>query len=219
MVIFDCNGVLVDSESIASAVLSEAFASIGLTAITPQFVARHFHGRRPADIFDTVARATKRILPDEFSASVAEQTLRRVRAELRPIPHAARALTWIRGPKAVASSSPLDRMRTSLDVTGLLSFFSERLFSASDVPKGKPAPDLFLHAAARLEVDPAQCIVVEDSAAGVRAARAAGMTPIGFVGGNDAAGRLVRDLGAAGARAVIADMRALHSAIVDLRGW
>ena len=70
-----------------------------------------------------------------------------------------------------------------------------------------------------MQVDPAKCIVVEDSAAGVSAAAAAGMTPIGFVGGSDAAGRLARELAAAGARAVIADMRALHSTIIDLRGW
>ena len=87
------------------------------------------------------------------------------------------------------------------------------------MPKGKPAPDLFFHAAGRMEVDPADCIVVEDSVAGVSAAAAAGMTPIGFVGGNDAAGRLAHDLGQAGARAVIADLRALHGTIVDLRGW
>lgn len=217
MVIFDCNGVLVDSESIASAVLAEAFASVGIR-ITPETVARRFHGRRPADIFNAVESATGKKLPTGFSADVAERTLRRIRMELRPIAHAAHALTWVRGPKAVASSSPIDRIRTSLEVTGLLGFFSERLFSASEVAKGKPAPDLFLRVAAHLRVDPAECIVVEDSAAGVSAAAAAGMTPIGFVGGSDAAGRLAGDLARAGARAVIADMRALHGTIVELRG-
>jgi HAD superfamily hydrolase (TIGR01509 family) len=218
LVIFDCNGVLVDSESIASTVLSEAFASVGVT-ISPQTIARRFHGRRPADIFQAVEASTGLKLSADFSAKVAEQTLQRLRTDLRPIPHAARALTWVRGPKAVASSSPFERIRTSLEVAGLIGFFSQRLFSASRVLKGKPAPDLFLHAAARLQVDPAQCIVVEDSAAGVKAAAAAGMTPIGFVGGSDTAGRLANDLAGAGARAVIADMRALHSTIVELRGW
>lgn len=217
MVIFDCNGVLVDSESIASAVLAKAFASVGVT-MTPQTVARRFHGRRSADIFEAVEVATGKKLPADLPAKVAEQTLQRMRAELRPIAHAARALTWVRGPKAVASSSPLERIRTGLEVTGLLGFFAKRLFSASGVLKGKPAPDLFLHAAARLQIDPAECIVVEDSAAGVTAAAAAGMTPIGFVGGSDVPGRLADELGRAGARAVIADMRALHGTIVELRG-
>lgn len=218
MVIFDCNGVLVDSEPIASAVLAEAFKRVGV-AITVDIVAHQFHGRRPADIFAAVEIATKRKLPSSFSAAVAAETLQRLRAQLRAIPHAAHALTWIRGPKAVASSSTFDRMHASLELTDLLRFFEPRLFSASDVPKGKPAPDLFRLAAARMQVDPAECIVVEDSAPGIAAAAAAGMTPIGFVGGSDAAGRLARNLSAAGARTVIADMRALHSTIIDLRGW
>jgi HAD superfamily hydrolase (TIGR01509 family) len=218
VVIFDCNGVLVDSEPIASAVLAEALAFVGVN-ITPQGVVRRFHGRRPADVYEAVEAATGKKLPPVFSSNVAAETLRRFRAELRPIPHAARALTWLRGPKAVASSSSYDRIRTSLEVTGLLNFFSQRLFSASGVIKGKPAPDIFLQAATRLQVDPAQCIVVEDSAAGVTAATAAGMMPIGFVGGSEAQGQLAGELATAGARAVIADMRALHSTIVNLRGW
>jgi len=218
VIIFDCNGVLVDSEPIAAAVLAETLKRVRL-AISAETVMRRFHGRRPADVFAAIETAAGRKLPDDFPAAVAAETLRRLDAELRPIPHAAHALTWLRGPKAVASSSSLDRIRLSLDVTGLLRFFAPRLFSASDVRRGKPAPDLFLLAAARSQVAPADCIVVEDSAPGVTAAAAAGMTPIGFVGGSHAAGRLASDLIAAGARTVIADMRALKSTVTDLRGW
>lgn len=218
MVIFDCNGVLVDSEQIASVVLASAFDRVGIT-LTPEVVARQFHGRRTADIFAAVEKQAKRSLPPNFAATVAAETLRRFRAELQPIPHAAHALTWIRGPKAVASSSAMDRIRTSLEVTGLLRFFEGRLFSASQVADGKPAPDLFLAAAAKLEADPADCIVVEDSAAGITAAKAAGMTPIGFIGAPHAGGRMVPELMAAGARTVIADMRALTATIIELRGW
>ncbi len=218
MVIFDCNGVLVDSEPIASAVLAGAFRRVGVP-LTADDVTRQFHGRRAADIFATVERATRRRLPLGFAAEVAEETLRRFRAELRAVPHAAHALSWLRGPKAVASSSALERMRTSLEVTNLLRFFGSRLFSASDVAAGKPAPDLFLLAAERMAVDPAECIVIEDSVAGIAAAAAAGMAPIGFVGGSHGGGELARDLLAAGARTVIADMRAVKSAVIDLRGW
>jgi HAD superfamily hydrolase (TIGR01509 family) len=218
VIIFDCNGVLVDSEPMAADVLAATFKHAGVTT-SAETVMRRFHGLRPADIFAAVEAATGRRLPSDFPATVALETLRRLRTELRSIPHAAHALTWLRGPKAVASSSPLDRMRLSLEVTGLLRFFEPRLFSASDVRSGKPAPDLLLLAAARCQVQPADCIVVEDSAAGVSAAVAAGMTPIGFVGGSHAAGRLASDLHAAGARTVIADMRALKSAVTDLRGW
>jgi HAD superfamily hydrolase (TIGR01509 family) len=218
VVIFDCNGVLVDSEPIASTVLSRALASLGIK-VPPQALARRFHGRRPADVFNEIERSTGRRLPKDFAQRVGDETLRRMRTELRPVPYAARALTWIRGPKAVASSSPLDRIQTSLEITGLLGFFCGRLFSASRVNRGKPAPDLFLHAAAQMQVHPSKCIVVEDSVPGITAASAARMTPIAFVGGNDAAGHLAGDLSKAGARAIIADMRHLPGTITNLRGW
>ncbi|MFZ3337629.1 MAG: HAD family phosphatase [Xanthobacteraceae bacterium] len=216
MVIFDCNGVLVDSEPIAAAVLSEALGRIGVT-LSATGAMRRFHGRRPADVFAAIQSATGKKLPPDFAAFVATQTLRRLRNELRPIAHAAHALTWIRGPKAVASSSPPERIRTSLEVTGLMRFFDLRCFSANAVRKGKPAPDLFLLAAARSEVEPSACIVVEDSAPGIAAA--AGMKPIGFVGGSLTPGKLAGELLANGARTIVADMRALKSAIADLRGW
>ena len=218
MVIFDCNGVLVDSEPIAAAVLSDALAQVGVK-LSAAGAMRRFLGRRPADVLAAIEATTGRRLPADFSAFVAAKTLRRLHAELRPIAHAAHALTWIRGPKAVASSSPFDRIRLSLEVTGLLRFFEPRLFSASAVRKGKPEPDLFLLVAERSHVDPGECIVVEDSVPGVAAAAAAGMTPIGFVGGNPAPGKLAAELIATGARAVVADMRGLKNAIADLRGW
>ncbi len=218
MVIFDCNGVLVDSEPIAATVLSEALGRIGV-ALSAAGVMRRFHGRRPADIFAAIETATGKKLPPGFSAVVATATLKRLRAELRPIAHAAHALTWIRGPKAVASSSAPDRIRASLEVTGLMRFFEPRLFSATAVRKGKPAPDLFLLAAAHSQVDPADCIVVENSAPGIAAAAAAGMRPVGFVGGSPAPGKLATELLATGACTIVADMRTLKSTIADLRGW
>jgi len=218
MVIFDCNGVLVDSEPIANAVLAEALARVGIP-LSAENVASRFHGRRPADVFAAVERVTGKTLPPAFATEVSAETVRRFRRELRPLPHVAHALTWLRGPKAVASSSPLDRIRAGLEVAGLIRYFGPHLFSASDVAKGKPAPDLFRYAAAKLAVDAGSCIVIEDSVPGVAAAAAAGMTAIGFVGGNATPGRLANDLINAGARTVIADMRALKSAVADIRGW
>ncbi len=218
MVIFDCNGVLVDSEPLATAIVSQEFIRAGF-ALTPDIVARYFTGRRPADMFAEVEIAAGRKLPVDFAATVAAETLRRFRAELRATRHAAYALTWLRGPKCVASSSSLDRIRLSLESTDLIRFFEPNLFSAGEVRNGKPAPDLFLHAAGRMHVDPRDCIVVEDSTVGVTAAVAAGMTVIGFVGGSHAGGRLGNQLGTAGATAVISDLRALKSTIIDLRGW
>jgi len=218
VVIFDCNGVLVDSEPIAAAVAAEEFTRVGIP-LSPAIVAHYFFGRRSADMFATIEAATKRKLPKNFAATVSTAMLKRLRAELRPTPHVAHALTWLRGPKCVASSSAIDRIRVSLEITGLARFFEPNLFSASDVPRGKPAPDLLLLAAERMKVRRPECIVVEDSPAGVAAARAAGMTPIGFVGGSHAVSNLSDQLMAAGARTVIADMRQLHSTIIALRGW
>jgi HAD superfamily hydrolase (TIGR01509 family) len=218
MVIFDCNGVLVDSEPIANAVLADALTRAGFP-MRVDVVARRFHGRRPADIFAMIEAQAGKKLPSGFASVIAAETLRRFRTELGAVPHVAHALAWVRGPKAVASSSTLDRIHLSLEVTDLLRFFQPRLFSASEVPKGKPAPDLFLLAATRMDVRPSKCIVVEDSTAGIAAAVTAGMKTIGFVGGSQTPGRLANDLVAAGARAVIADMRALKSTIIDLRGW
>ena len=218
MVIFDCNGVLVDSEPLATAIVSQEFIRAGF-ALTPDVVARYFTGRRQSDMFAEVEIAAGRKLPKDFATTVASATLRRFRTELRATAHAAHALSWLRGPKCVASSAKLDRMRVSLEATDLIRYFEPHLFSATDVPNGKPSPDLFLHAAAKMRVNPADCLVVEDSAVGVAAGVAAGMTVIGFVGGSHAGGKLGLHLSAAGARTVISDMRALKGTVIDIRGW
>ncbi len=218
MIIFDCNGVLVDSEPLATAIVSQEFMRAGFN-LTPDIVARYFTGRRPADMFAEVEIASGRKLPAGFAATVAGATLRRFRAELRATAHMAQALSWLRGPKCVASSSSFDRIRVSLESTDLIRYFDPHLFSATEVKNGKPAPDLFLHAAAKMQVAPRHCIVVEDSAVGVAAGVAAGMTAIGFAGGSHAGPRLGEQLRAAGARVVISDMRALKGTIIDLRGW
>jgi HAD superfamily hydrolase (TIGR01509 family) len=201
VIIFDCNGVLVDSEQLAATAAAHEFTRIGIP-ITSELVMRYFLGRRPADMF----------------AAVEAATLERLRVELRAMPHATHALTWLRGPKCVASSSSRDRIRASLEITGLARFFDFQ-FSASDVANGKPAPDLFLHAAARMGVKACDCIVVEDSPAGVTAATTAGMAAIGFVGGSHATAPLGEQLMQAGARTVVADLRHLKSTVVSLRGW
>ncbi|HVZ54453.1 MAG TPA: HAD family phosphatase [Pseudolabrys sp.] len=218
MVIFDCNGVLVDSEPLATSIVSNAFMRAGFP-LTPEIVARFFTGRRAVDMFAEVETAAGRKLPADFAATVARETLHRLRGELRASAHAAHALSWLRGPKCVASSSTLDRVRLSLESTDLLRFFDPYLFSANDVKNGKPAPDIFLHVARVMGVNPSDCLVVEDSIVGVTAAVAAGMRAIGFAGGSHARSPLEGQLRAAGAQRVITDMRALKGAVIDLRGW
>jgi HAD superfamily hydrolase (TIGR01509 family) len=218
VVIFDCNGVLVDSEQLAASVVSQEFMRAGFP-LTADIVTRYFTGRRPADMFAEVEAAARRKLPEGFPAAVSAAILRRFRAELRATRHATYALSWLRGPKCVASSSSLDRIRVSLETTDLIRFFEPYLFSGNDVTVGKPAPDLFVHAAKKMHVPPSDCVVVEDSPVGVAAGVAAGMTVIGFVGGSHAGPQLGNHLRAAGATSVINDLRALKSTIIDLRGW
>jgi HAD superfamily hydrolase (TIGR01509 family) len=218
LVIFDCNGVLIDSEPIAAAVAAEELARLGI-AIPAEAIVECFAGRRPVDIFATIEAATHRKLPLNFAAVVGAATVRRFRTELRAMPHVAYALTWLRGPKCVASSSPIDRVRLSLQMTDLLRYFEPHLFSASEVERGKPAPDLFLDVAARMNVEPSDCIVIEDSPAGVTAAVNAGMKPVGFIGGGHASAHLGKQLLAAGARTIFVDMRQLKSTVLALRGW
>ena len=143
--------------------------------------------QRPAELVGDLAACAEAEgvrLPVGFADHVARVTLSRLRAEVRVTPHVLHALTWLRGPKAVASSSPLDRIRASLECTDLLRFFEPNVYSASHVPNGKPAPDLFLYAAAQMDVPPRDCMVVEDSRAGIAAACAAGMRVLGFAGGS-----------------------------------
>ena len=218
MVIFDCNGVLVDSERLAASVASQELTRAGF-ALPPEVIGRYFTGRRPADMFLEIERAARRKLPDNFTQTVMTATLARFRQELRANAHVAYALSWLRGPKCVASSSAFDRIRVSLETTDLIRYFEPYLFSATEVTKGKPAPDLFLLAAAKMHVEPSDCIVVEDSPVGVAAAVAAGMNAIGFVGGSHAGDQLAVQLTQQGARIIINDMRALKTAIVNLRGW
>jgi len=128
-------------------------------------------------------------------------------------------LSWLRGPKCLASSSSIERIRVSLESTGLIRFFEPNLFSASDVRNGKPASDLLLHAAGKMGGEPGTCIVVENSPVGVTAGVAAGMTVIGFADASHAGCDTADQLRAADACDVITDLRALKRAIIDLRDW
>jgi HAD superfamily hydrolase (TIGR01509 family) len=185
LVIFDCDGVLVDSEPLAMRVLLETLAAVGY-AIDESDAYDRFLGRSLASM-QAVLRAE---LGFELSDDRLEQMRLRLfdlyHRELRPMPGIGEALDALTIPYCVASSSLSERLRISLKVTGLLPRFSPHLFSATMVTNGKPAPDLFLHAAAQMGVAPSGCLVIEDSGPGIEAARHAGMRVFGFVGGNHA---------------------------------
>ena len=142
---------------------------------------RIYMGKRLVEVIETIARVTGRALPDNFADVYQERTFAAFRARLKPVDGAREFVEAWRGmPNCIASSSSPERLALSLDVLDMASLFEGRVFSASNVARGKPHPDIFLHAAGQLGVRPAECIVIEDSVGGIMAARAAGATAIGF---------------------------------------
>ena len=189
LVIFDCDGVLVDSERIAVKVDVEVFRRLGLT-VTEEEVLDRFVGRSDAAIASEIEAELGRPLPADWAEEFMPLYREAYAAELQPVDGVATALDQITVPTCVASSGSHEKMRYTLGLTGLYERFAGRIFSVSEVPRGKPAPDLFLHAAAQMGVDPQDAAVVEDSRWGVEAARAAGMRVFAYAGGLTPADRL-----------------------------
>lgn len=182
--IFDCDGVLVDSEVLSMAELMRLIQNRDLPITEPEAYDLFLGTSTSHEIAYLRERFGIDITADlsDFRDRLAD----RFRVDLLPIPGIESALDRIGGPRAVASSSNPERLRLSLGLTGLWDQFAPHVYSASMVKHGKPAPDLFLLAAERLGAAPADCVVIEDSPAGIRAARAAGMRVVGFLGGNHA---------------------------------
>lgn len=204
LVIFDCDGVLVDSEPLSNRALADALTAAGHT-ITVQETTATFIGRSWMSC-EEIIRARFGAVPPGLEADYRERMAAAFEAHLRPVRGIVGALDAIGHPTCVASSGPHDKMRHSLGLTGLYERFEGRIFSAYDVTRGKPAPDLFLHAAATMGHPPRDCVVVEDSPVGVQAARNAGMRVLGYAERTGAA-RL------AAADAVFADMAELPALI------
>ncbi|MEV8099472.1 HAD family hydrolase [Kitasatospora sp. NPDC085879] len=184
LVIFDCDGVLIDSERLAVQVDAVVLAALGWELTTDEIV-RRFVGRSHAAMVAEIETHLGRPLPDGWEAEFQPLYDHAFATELTPVPGVVAALDAIGlcRPTCVASSSSHERLRTTLGLTGLHPRFAGRIFSAEEVANGKPAPDLFLHAASVLGVAPGRCVVVEDSRFGVEAARAAGMRSFGYAGG------------------------------------
>jgi HAD superfamily hydrolase (TIGR01509 family) len=180
LVIFDCDGVLVDSERLAVRAEAEILTRLGWPLSEGEIVER-FVGRSATYMHGEIERQLGRKVDwdAEFESRYQELFMR----ELAPVPGVREALGQITGMRCVASSGSHERMRFTLGITGLYPSFEGRLFSADDVERGKPAPDVFLHAADRMGVPPERCAVVEDSISGVTAGLAAGMAVFAYAGG------------------------------------
>jgi HAD superfamily hydrolase (TIGR01509 family) len=184
-VIFDCDGVLVDTEPIANRVLAGLLTEAGLPTTTEDSM-REYKGRAMRSVLAIAGERLGAPLPPDIADRYYSQVEAVFARELQPVPGVVAALDRITLPSCVASSGPHHKMAVTLRTTGLWERFDGRIFSASEVAAGKPAPDLFLHAARRMGFDPASTAVVEDSVPGVEAARAAGMRALAFARGTNA---------------------------------
>ncbi|KAA0121796.1 HAD family hydrolase [Methylobacterium sp. P1-11] len=215
LVIFDCDGVLVDSEPLSLACLTAGLNRIGVE-IDFATVRTRFTGTAMPSIMAHIARDYGVTAPSGFVEAVKAETLALFDTELRAMRGVAEAVAAIGLPVCVASSSDPVRLRHSLTLTGLLPLFGDHVFSSTQVTRGKPFPDLFLFAAARMGVAPSACLVIEDSIPGVRAARSAGMRVAGFTGGghwgHDPAGAGLVEAGASRIFSDFSDLAAVIAA-------
>lgn len=188
LIIFDCDGVLVDSEDLSADVLIAETGKLGIR-LDRTYVREHFIGRS----FPTVARLLKDTfacaLPDDFEMIYRKELLQRFETELQPTVGIADLLSRLSIPKCVATSSSPQRTAKALAISGLAAYFGPHVFTASQVERGKPFPDLFIFSAKQMGVDPKATVVVEDSLPGIQAALAAGMIVFAYCGGAHMGGR------------------------------
>jgi HAD superfamily hydrolase (TIGR01509 family) len=182
--IFDFDGVIADSEAIANTVLAEVVTDLGHSTTLDQALAR-YSGRRWDEVVAEIEAAIGKPLPADFSSELKHATLDRFRTDLKEVSGAANFIKrFAHIPRCIASSSSMDRLKLCLSVLALEAEFGINVFSADMVARGKPHPDIFLFAAGKLGVRPEQCLVIEDSAGGIKAAIAAGMTAVGLCAAN-----------------------------------
>jgi HAD superfamily hydrolase (TIGR01509 family) len=185
LVIFDCDGVLVDSEPLANASLSRALKAQGLDWDVAETM-RRLMGRSLKSCIEIVEAELDRRLPADFVEKMQAVTYRSFRdAPLQPVPGVKDAILALQAAgcaTCVASSGSVEKMRFTLGLTGLWDLFGGRVFSSGQVSRGKPFPDLFLHAAVSMNEKPAESVVIEDSVPGIEAARAAGMRVLAYAG-------------------------------------
>ena len=184
LVIFDCDGVLVDSEPISNRLLADALTDAGLPT-TYEEARKRYVGLSMASCMAMFEEQLGRALPDNWLNDLQARTFERLRTDVQPVAGVENVIRQIQGQglaMCVASSGGLDKISLTLSTTGLKSYFDPHIFSASMVARGKPHPDLFLHAAAEMGVTPLETVVIEDSVPGVMAAASAGMVPYAFAG-------------------------------------
>ena len=194
LVIFDCDGVLVDSETVGLRMLAQMVNEYGLY-ISAEEAKIKFRGRKIADCVSEIESQLGRRLPDNFIKVFRSRSYETFRQELRPCKNVKFVLDHLDIPVCVASSAPLEKIELTLGITKLRDYFGERIYSAYELGAWKPDPTLFLHAASEMKTSPEDCVVIEDSTVGVQAGIAAGMRVFGYADDSARADSL-RDKGA-----------------------
>jgi HAD superfamily hydrolase (TIGR01509 family) len=215
LIIYDCDGTLIDSETIAGQEVHRALVSFGMDYTLNGYNAK-FTGVPAARTWELLAEERGVPFPDGTRETIDRRIHQRFEDELSEVEGVKDAIAALSMPHCVASSTYMPHLRKNLDKVGLLPFFDPHVFSASQVKRGKPAPDVFLFAASQMGFDPEQCVVIEDSVNGVTAARRAGMRVLGFTGAGHSFDGLDDRLMAAGALHVVPHMRELPGFITRL---
>ena len=214
-VIFDCDGVLVDSELLGNETLAQVLTEHGVPCTTQQSL-RTFMGSSLGGIVEKATAMAGRDMRDACERVFMGRLEVAFRERLKAVAGMAALVSSINAPKAVASNSPTQRLELSLRTTGIWDSFAGHVYSRDLVPKGKPSPDLFLYAAQRLGIDPGECLVIEDGASGVKAAAAAGMRCLGFAGGGHCDAEHVEMLRGLGVEQVAMDANELERVLDGL---
>jgi HAD superfamily hydrolase (TIGR01509 family) len=217
LIIYDCDGTLIDTETIYAQINLKAYHAIGLSHWTMESYVDAMVGIPVAEGRKILEREYGGPLPPEFDAQIEAEAQARIHSSLETLPGVREAVTAIEGPRCVASSTSLGPLKRNLTTAGLIGLFDPHVFSASQVSRGKPHPDVFLFAAETMGAEPARCLVIEDSVPGVLAARAAGMPVVGFTGVAHDPARIAARLTAAGAIAVISHMQQWPALVRQLR--
>ena len=213
LVIFDCDGVLLDSEIISCQADAEAYTRLGLQ-ITTEEIAKRFAGMPDEAVDAELATELGRPLPANFRAKIKLAVLAKYRTEMKAIDGASSLLSSLKTAKCIASSASPAKLALGLIEADLYELVYPHIFSTRLVERGKPHPDIFLFSAEQMNVSPSRCIVIEDSMAGVSAAKRAGMACVGFTGGSHCTDDHAERLRTAGADSVIGELGAIR-ALVD----
>jgi HAD superfamily hydrolase (TIGR01509 family) len=210
LIIFDCDGVLIDSEIVVCRIAAEELTRLGYPITTEQVIER-FAGRPDGEMRAEIESDWGKPLPPDYKARIDQLVEQAYHKELRAVKGVVEALDALETPVCVASSSFPEKLRLGLEVAGLYHRLAPNVISATAVAHGKPEPDVFIFAAGWMKVPPRNCLVIEDSTAGVRAGRRAGMRVFGFAGGAHCGNGYRERLLEAGAELVFETMTELPS--------